>query len=82
MMMGEAVRVAGLYDGLATGLGHAPVTVAEELAGLPLGDLEGVLDDGRVVWVGQHVDHLRRDLDNLNAPAKEVANRISAPWWR
>ena len=82
MMMGEAVRVAGLYDGLAAALGHAPVTVAEELARLPLGDPPGVLDDGQVVWVGQHVDHLRRNLDDLSAPAKEVASRISAPWWR
>jgi uncharacterized membrane protein YccC len=82
MMMGEAVRVAGLSDALATGLGHAPLTVAEELARLPLGDPEGVVDDGQVVWVGQHVDHLRRNLDDLSAPAKDVASRISAPWWR
>jgi uncharacterized membrane protein YccC len=81
-MMGEAVRVAGLYDGLATGLGGAPVTVAEELARLPLGYPAGLVDDGQVVWVGQHVDHLRRNLDDLRTPAEEVANRISDPWWR
>ena len=79
----ESVRLAGQCDGIAALLGRAPGTVAQELATLPAED--GPLLDGQggyVLWVRQHLDHVKRDLASLTEPADVVAERRSRPWWR
>jgi uncharacterized membrane protein YccC len=81
VMMGEAVQIAGLYDRLAGHLGHTAPTVAEELANVHLEGAKVPLTDSRVLWVRHHVDHLRRNLDDLTEPADTVARRLASPWW-
>jgi hypothetical protein len=82
IVMGETVRVAGLYDGIAGQLGHMPATVAQELASLGLADAEPDLTVPRVLWVSQHVNHLEGNLADLELPARAVAQGLSRPWWR
>jgi uncharacterized membrane protein YccC len=81
----EAVRLAGVCDTLASELGRVSSTVAQELAGLPVGDgavLAGAVQSGYGVWVRQHLDHVRRDLTGLVGPTEVVAEFRKRPWWR
>lgn len=78
----EVVRLAGRYDALAAELGRVPPTVAQELAALHLDGAAPDTTDPRVAWVDQHVEHLALHLDDLEAPAGVVAERLAAPWWR
>jgi uncharacterized membrane protein YccC len=80
-MMGETVRVAGLYDQLADRLRPSTSTVAEEVAGLRLGVDRRDVTDTRALWVKLHLDHLTQNLDELAAPADVVARRLASPWW-
>ncbi len=80
-MMGEAVRTAGRYDALATRLGQAEPTVAEELAALHLAPVMGEPTGLRGRWVGHHLEHLGQNLEELSEPAQQVAHRLRAPWW-
>jgi uncharacterized membrane protein YccC len=82
LLMGEAARVAGLYDGMAAQLGHSPTTVAQELASLRLGEARPDLTVPRVLWVSQHIDHLAANLSDLEAPGRIMATAASRPWWR
>jgi len=81
-VLAEAVRLAGEYDELSARLGHTPVTVAQELAALHLGPTDGATEDNQLTWVRLHLDHLVDNLQEVNEPARSVANRISSPWWR
>lgn len=79
----DAASIAGLYDKLATRLGHLPPTVAEELADDRLAHtplLSAV--DTRVLWTRQHLDHARRGFDNLAGATDVLAAHQNQPWWR
>jgi uncharacterized membrane protein YccC len=82
LVMEEAARVAGLYDGMAAELGHTPTTVAQELASLRLGQATPDLTIPRVLWVSQHIDHLAENLSDLEVPGRIMADAVSRPWWR
>jgi len=82
-LLEESVRLAGMADGLASQLGRAPPSVAQELAGLP--EPDGPASDGHegyVLWVRQHLDHVKWDLADMVAPTELVAERRAQPWWR
>ena len=83
LLLGEAVRIAGLCDDLAAKLGNAPATVAQELDRLP--ELESPpagASQGFGLWVGLHLDHVQRALGELGEPASLVATVRARPWWR
>ncbi len=77
----EAIRLAGLYDDLASRLGRTPPSVARELAGLPDAPSPSG-DHGLALWVSQHLDHVRTNLIDLVEPATLVAERRALAWWR
>jgi uncharacterized membrane protein YccC len=81
-VMAESVRLAGEYDTLATRLGHMPGTVAEELAGLDLGASDHSNDNGQLVWIRLHLDHLADNLEEIAESARSLADRVDSPWWR
>lgn len=81
-LMAESVRLAGEYDDLAARLGHTPVTVAQELAGLHLGETEPTTEDAQLTWIHLHLEHLTENLAEIAEPAASVARRASSPWWR
>ena len=81
-VMAESVRLAGEYDALAARLGHTPDTVAEELAGLDLGASDHAAEEGQLVWIRLHLDHLADDLEEIAQPARSLAERVDSPWWR
>jgi uncharacterized membrane protein YccC len=79
----EAVRLAGLCDDLAGRLSRTATTVAQELASLAAPEIASV--DGRdeyVLWVREHLVHVKRDLATMVVPATEVFQRRAEPWWR
>jgi uncharacterized membrane protein YccC len=78
----EAVGVAGVCDGLAGLLGHSPATVAQELVGLPVDDAPPLAIHGHSLWVREHLEHVKRNLAELEAPALVVAQSRAVPWWR
>ncbi len=80
--MAESVRLAGEYDALAARLGHTPGTVAEELAGLDLGASDHSIEDGQLVWIQLHLDHLADNLEEIAESARSLADRVDSPWWR
>ena len=75
-VMAESVRLAGEYDALAARLGHTPDTVAEELAGLDLGTSVHSAEDGQLVWIELHLDHLANNLEEIAQPARSLAERV------
>ena len=83
LLLGEAVRIAGLCDDLAAKLGDLEATVAQELDRLP--ELEGSPEGGPQgfgLWVGLHLDHVQGALGELGEPASLVATARARPWWR
>jgi uncharacterized membrane protein YccC len=79
----ESVRLAGLCDELATRLSRTSATVAQELAGLPAPEPPTVdHQEGYVLWVREHLLHVKRDLAAMEAPAEAVAVQRAQPWWR
>jgi len=79
----ESVRLAGECDDLAGRLSRTSSTVAQELAGLPAPDLpsaEG--QDGYVLWVQEHLRHVKRDLATMVEPASTISRQRAQPWWR
>lgn len=81
-VIAESVRLAGEYDTLASRLGHTPDTVAEELAGLDLGASDHSAEDGQLVWIQLHLDHLADNLEEIAQPTRSLAERVDSPWWR
>jgi predicted phosphodiesterase len=81
-LVAEAVGVAGSCDRLAAQLGHIPATVARELAGLPVDDAPLAAVHGHGLWVREHLEHLKRNLAELEAAAAVVAQSRAVPWWR
>lgn len=80
--MVEAVQVAGLSDELAAHLGRVQSGVARELV---VGDVEGPVRPaagGYSLWVREHLDHVKRNLSDLQAAAGDVAQVAARPWWR
>jgi uncharacterized membrane protein YccC len=77
-----AVGVAGECDGLAGQLGHISATVAQELVGLPVDDAPPVAIHGHSLWVREHLEHVKRNLAELEVPAAVVAQSRAVPWWR
>jgi uncharacterized membrane protein YccC len=83
LLLGEAVRIAGLSDDLAAKLGMVPATVAQELDRLPeLESPQAGASQGFGLWVGLHLDHVRGALGELGEPAAIVATVRARPWWR
>jgi uncharacterized membrane protein YccC len=82
-LVAEAVRLAGWCDGVAGQLGRAPATVALELANSVAGDVAPVhTEEGYLLWVRHHLDHVRHHIADLVEPIAAVAERRSVPWWR
>ena len=80
-LMAESVRLSGEYDNLAGQLGHTPRTVAQELAGLHLGETKPDTHDARLIWIHLHLEHLAENLGEIAEPAASLAQRASSPWW-
>jgi uncharacterized membrane protein YccC len=78
----EAVGLAGTCDELAAQLGHVPSTVARELATLPSVEAAPASVQGYGLWVREHLDHVRRNLDELGPAVATVATSRARPWWR
>jgi uncharacterized membrane protein YccC len=81
-VMAQSVRVAGEYDALAARLGHTPDTVAEELVGLDLDPPDHPVEDGQLVWIQLHLDHLASNIEEIAQPAQSLAERVDSRWWR
>jgi uncharacterized membrane protein YccC len=82
-LLAEAVRLAGVCDELAAGLGRTPASVVRELSGLPVDDAVPAGGyRGYSLWVRQHLSHVQLDLADLVTPACVVARRAALPWWR
>ncbi len=82
-LLGEAVRLAGVCDDLASEMGRQMPTVAQELAKLPR--LDNPSQDaylGYSSWVRQHLEHVEADLDTLSGDAALVGAQRARPWWR
>ncbi len=82
LLLGEAVRIAGLCDDLATKLGNAPATLAQELDRLPQLESPPGSSQGFGLWVGLHLDHVQGALGELAASASLIATVQVRPWWR
>jgi hypothetical protein len=80
-LVADAVRLAGRYDDLAARLGRTPDSVARELAGASRTDALTPDYRGSDLWVRMYLDHIEHDVDDLEAPAEEVAERRAQPWW-
>jgi uncharacterized membrane protein YccC len=86
----EAARLAGWCDGAAAQLGRAPATVARELASVLFADSSVLsadsatvpVEQGYLLWVRHHIDHVKRHLADLVDPLAAVAERRVMPWWR
>ena len=77
------MRLAGLCDELAGRLSRTSATVAQELASLPAPGT--ACDDGQegyLLWVREHLLHVKRDLAAMVEPATNVAQHRAEPWWR
>ncbi len=82
-LVAEAVQLAGWCDGVAGQLGRAPATVAMELANSVGGDVAPVhTEEGYLLWVRHHLDHLKHHIADLVEPIAAVAERRGVPWWR
>lgn len=83
LLLGEAVRIAGLCDDLARKLGDAPATLAQELDGLPgLESSPKGVSQGFGLWVSLHLSHVQGALGELSEPASLLATMRARPWWR
>jgi hypothetical protein len=83
LLLGEAVCIAGLCDDLAAKLGNVPATVGQELDRLPEVESPSVgASQGFGLWVGLHLAHAQRALDELDKPASLLATMRARPWWR
>jgi hypothetical protein len=79
----ESVRLAGKCDDLAGRLSRTSTTVAQELASLPAPpppSPDG--QEGYLLWVREHLLHVKRDLAAMDEPVATVAARRAQPWWR
>ena len=80
-LVGEAVQLAERCDGIARRLrersnGAAPEgTFDEHIA-------PARPEAGYLLWVREHLDHVRDRLPDLAEPVGAVAARRSVPWWR
>jgi len=82
LLLGEAVRIAGLCDDLASELGSARASVAQELGRLPqLESPPADVSQGLGLWVGYHLDYVQSALALLREPAVHVASGCARPWW-
>ena len=83
VLVEESVRLAGLCDELAARLSRTSATVAQELASLPAPERPTNDDqEGYLLWVREHLLHVKRDLAAMVEPATNVAQHRAQPWWR
>ncbi len=83
VLVEESVRLAGMCDELAGRLSRTSSTVAQELVSLPgppLPTPDG--HEGYLLWVREHLLHVKRDLATMVEPVQTIAARRAEPWWR
>ena len=83
VLVEESVRLAGLCDDLAARLSRTSATVAQELVSLPAPErLTSDDNEGYLLWVREHLLHVKRDLAAMAEPATNIAQQRAQPWWR
>ncbi len=83
VLVEESVRLAGLCDDLAARLSRTSATVAQELVSLPAPErLTSDDNEGYLLWVREHLLHVKRDLAAMVEPATNIAQHRAQPWWR
>jgi uncharacterized membrane protein YccC len=79
----EATRLAGWCDGVAGDLGRSSPTAARELASAIAAEMSPTpRQRGYLLWVQEHLDHIRDHLSDLMEPVTAVHERRAQPWWR
>jgi Fusaric acid resistance protein-like len=83
VLVEDSVKLAGMCDELAGRLSRTSSTVAQELVSLPgptLPTPDG--QEGYLLWVREHLLHVKRDLASMVEPVETIAARRAEPWWR
>jgi uncharacterized membrane protein YccC len=79
----EATRLAGWCDVYAGDLGRSSPTAARELAPTMVDQLSvSHVQQGYLLWVQHHLDHIRDHLADLAEPVTAIHERRGLPWWR
>jgi hypothetical protein len=82
-LVGEAVLLAEQCDGIARQLRMTPDGSPQDVIPAFSDDETPVRPEaGYLLWVREHLDHVRERLVDLVEPVDEVAARKSVPWWR
>ena len=82
-LVGEAVLLAEQCDGIARQLRMTPNGSPDDVIPAFSGDPSPVWPEaGYLLWVREHLDHVRERLVDLVEPVDAVAARKSVPWWR
>jgi len=82
-LVGEAVLLADQCDGIARQLRMTPNGSTQEVIPAFSDDPTPLLPEaGYLLWVREHLDHVRERIADLVEPVDAIASRKSVPWWR
>ena len=82
-LVGEAVQLAEQCDGIARQLRMTPDGSTQDVIPAFSDDPASVQPEvGYLLWVREHLDHVRERIADLVEPVDAVAARKSLPWWR
>ncbi|HEX4865449.1 MAG TPA: FUSC family protein, partial [Acidimicrobiales bacterium] len=82
-LVGEAVLLAEQSDGIARQLRMTPDGSTQDVIPAFSDDAAAVPPQaGYLLWVREHLDHVRERFADLAEPVDAVAARKSVPWWR